>query len=111
MAAKIPQVKTDDSKFIQYQQQVAKALQPVLECPISYGTLLKEIPLVTGLNTIPHKLGRTLQGWFFVRQRAVGTPLAPALISIQDSQDANRTPQSTLLLYASADINVDIWVY
>lgn len=109
MAAKIPQVQTEDPKFNQYQQNVAKALQLVLTNPINYGQQLTGIALKQGQNEIPHKLDRKLQGWFIVRQRFVG--VATDLIGIQDLQDTNKAPQNTLILYATDPISVDIFVY
>lgn len=70
---------------------------------ISDGVLLEEVVLASGANIVPHKLGRILQGWIPVRVRASAT--------LYDTQDANNTPDQTLLLTASALVTVDLWVF
>lgn len=109
MAAKIPQVQTDDPKFNQYQQNVSNALQLLFNNQINYGSQLVGIALAQGINEIPHKLGRTLQGWFIVRERYVGA--GTALVGIQDAQDTNKNADNTLILNATDAINVDIFVF
>lgn len=110
MSAKIPQVQSDDRKFNQYQQNVAKALQLVLSNAVNYGTVLTNIQLESGTNTIPHKLNRRLQGWFFVRQRIPGA-ISASPVAVQDGQDTNTAPDQTLILYSNATYLVDILVY
>ena len=85
------------------QTQWATEINPVLQNPITAGVLLKNITLATGTNTINHKLGRNLQGWFIVRQRAAGT--------VYDTQDTNKFPALTLTLQSSANISVDLYVF
>lgn len=43
----------------------AAALNPVIAGQISQASILENIVLVTGVNIINHKLGRTMRGWFF----------------------------------------------
>lgn len=85
------------------QTQWSSQLNPLLIAPLASGHILTQIALVSGSNNIHHKLGRTLQGWFIVRQRAAA--------SIYDTQDANLTPTVTLQLHASAPVKVDIFVF
>lgn len=104
MTSKIPLVQTTDKNFHQFQTQLGKSLQPILKNPINYGVLLKSVALVTGqANAVSHTLNRTLQGWLIVRQRAQA--------QIWDSQDSNSAPDTTLLLHASANVTVDLWVF
>lgn len=81
----------------------AAQLNPILALPISRGLILSKVALVSGSNTINHLLSRKLQGWFLVRQRASAT--------IYDTQDSNLSPEITLLLTASGNVTVDIFVF
>lgn len=85
------------------QTQWATALNPVVNNPISAGVLLKNITLTVGANSVNHRLGRKLQGWIIVRQRAAG--------SVYDTQDSNKFPELTLSLQSSAAMVVDIYVF
>jgi hypothetical protein len=67
------------------------------------GQILPSVNLAVGLNKISHKLGRKLQGWFIVRQRASAT--------IYDTQDVNKTPDINLYLNSSSIATVDIFVF
>lgn len=71
--------------------------------PILDGVLLPGVELVSGSNVVPHMLGRVLRGWIPVRVRADAT--------LYDTQDDNDAPSKTLLLTASADVTVDLWVF
>lgn len=81
----------------------ATQLNPLLANPLAQGQLLKSVSLVSGSNSINHKLGRKLQGWIIVRLRASAT--------VYDTQDANQSPAVTLQLTASAPVTVDLWVF
>lgn len=103
MSVKIPQVNNKDKDFQLFQTQQGKVLQPLLSNPINFGVSLTSVTLVTGSNTIPHKLNRTLQGWFMTRQRAQAT--------VWDEQDTNPNKNSTLILNTTANVVVDLWVF
>lgn len=81
----------------------ATTLNPVIDSPLNNSILLKNISLTTGNNTVNHKLGRKLTGWFITRRRATG--------NVYDTQDANQMPQLTLQLVSSAPIVVDLVVF
>lgn len=81
----------------------AKEINPILSNPANLSSILKNITLITGSNTINHLLGRKLQGWKIVRQRSSA--------SIYDTQDSNLTPDLTLSLVSSAGVTVDIEVF
>lgn len=86
------------------QDNVGRAVDPLINIPYLDGVLLKSVALVTGsTNHVPHKLGRALTGWFAVRWRASAT--------VYDAQDANTTPSLTLDLIVSANVTVDLWVF
>ncbi len=78
-------------------------LNPILAKPTSASSILNNINLVTGTNTINHLLGRPLQGWQIVRRNGPAT--------IYDAQDSNPLPNLTLVLIASAPVTVSIEVF
>jgi len=81
----------------------AQQLNPIIQDPMSNNVILKNVVLTTGLNVINHKLGRNLQGWVLVRQRASA--------SIFDAQDSNPNTALTLYLNSNANVTVDIMVF
>jgi hypothetical protein len=81
----------------------ASALNPIIQNPANNSIILKNVVLTAGSNTINHKLGRPLQGWKPTRLRSAAT--------LYDTQDANQTPQLTLVLVASAPVTVDLEVF
>lgn len=105
----IPKVQTDSRELNQAQDNILagiKRLQIQVDAqilPFNGGIMLKNINLSTGINTISTKLGRILIGWYLIRKRATA--------DIWDSQDSNASPQTTLVLNASAPVNVDIFCF
>lgn len=82
----------------------AAIINPLLSNPAASPSILKNISLVPGANSIPHKLGQKLQGWYITRMRA-------NFAQIYDTQDTNPYPALNLNLNASANVVVDIAVY
>lgn len=103
MSAQLPRIQSKDETFNRWQVQAQKVLQAALSNPVNSSILLTNIALVTGSNSVSHKLNKPLTGWVIVRKRAVS--------DIFDTQDSNPTPSLTLLLTASANVTVDILVY
>lgn len=99
----LPTFQSNDRVFQMLQTQWASQLNPVLAKPQLQSSILKNVSLVIGDNVINHLLGRPLQGWKLVRQRAAA--------SIYDLQDSNQTPNLTLVLNSSAAAVVDIEVF
>ena len=97
--AKLPQ----NLGLQQTQNTWATILEPIVSNPIVNGLILKSVTLASGSNTINHRLGRKLQGWYIVRQRSAA--------SVYDTQDSNQTPELTLTLESSAAVTVDIGVF
>lgn len=85
------------------QDRWAAQLEPMLANPSNNSLILKKVALINGTTTINHLLGRKLQGWKIVRQRAAA--------SIYDVQDSNQTPELTLKLVSNAAVTVDIEVF
>lgn len=78
----------------------ASELNPLLQNPLSKASILKNVVLQTGVNTLNHKLGRTMQGWFLVD--------VDAAITLYRSQPLN---DLTLTLTASGPATVSIGVF
>lgn len=94
-----------DLSFQLLQDSWAAKLEPLLKNPVNNVTILKNVSLLAASNpnVVNHLLGRKLQGWFIVRQRAAA--------SVYDAQDTNQSPTLTLNLRTSADVTVDIAVF
>lgn len=102
--AQLPQFQGYDDEAVQLlQNKWAAILNPIISAPQNNSLILKNVQLSVGDNSIDHRLGRTLQGWKIVRQRAAA--------SIYDKQDTNQTPQLTLKLNSSAAVSVDLEVF
>ena len=96
-------INTSDSDLNLVQQNLIRTLNPIYNTQTLGGSLLQNIPLVIGANSINHKLGRNLVGWQITRIRAAST--------IFDEQESNKTPNLTLALNSSAAVIVDIYVF
>lgn len=78
-------------------------LNPLLANPSNNSSILNDIALVTGTNTINHLLGHKLQGWSIIRRNGTAT--------IYDTQASNPMPELTLVLVASAPITISLEVF
>jgi hypothetical protein len=97
-------IQSDDDVQNRFQDNVANALDPIVQQEILGGNLLRGISILTGVdNNVPHKLGRKLLGWMLVRNRANSV--------VWDSQDFNLSQNSTLILNCSANTTIDLWVF
>lgn len=81
----------------------ASQIDPIITRPQLNSNILKNVPLVTGSNTINHLLGRKLQGWKLTRIRSAA--------SVYDDQDSNQSPALTLILVSDANVVVDLEVF
>lgn len=99
----LPVLISEEPVLTLMQNKWASQLNPLLARPQNNSIILKEIALVTGANTINHKLGNKLQGWKIIRQRAAA--------SVYDTQDTNPMPTLTLTLVSSANVVVDLEVF
>lgn len=99
----LPLFTTSIKELSLLQTQWKSQIDPLLADPVNSNIVLKNISLVTGTNAVNHMLGRKLQGWKIVRQRAAA--------SIYDNQDNNQNPASTLILISSAPVVVDLEVF
>jgi len=53
-------------------------LDPLLANPLNGISILKDVSLVSGKNTVNHLLGRTMQGWFLTDVQGVATIYHPS---------------------------------
>lgn len=96
-------VQTPDRTINQLQQNIKQAVDPVIHNPLVNGRLISALSLKTGTNTINHGLNRKLQGWIVVGQGSAA--------SFYDLQAANPNPELTLLLVASANVTISLYVF
>ncbi len=96
----LTQFQSDDRNFQLMQNSWASSLNPVLSNPIVNGFVLPNLVLVTGANTINHRLGRMMQGWIVTDQNGAATVYRSAPLN-----------NLTLTLTASAGITVSLYVF
>lgn len=103
MLTKFSTLNTPDYLLGKIQDNVKQAIDPISTNPILDSNLLQNVVLLSGDNTINHKLGRNLIGWIPTRVRASAT--------FFDKQDSNQIPSKTLVINASASVTVDLYVF
>jgi len=82
----------------------ASILNPLLSNPATNPSILQNVVLTVGANSVPHKLGRNLQGWYITRYQG-------GYSEIYDLQNQNSYPDLNLNLHSSAAVTVDIAVF
>ena len=90
--------------FPQLLTKWASILNPVLSNPTNNVSILENVGLTAGNNSIPHLLGRNLQGWYVVRMQNT-------YAQIYDTQSSNPYPALNLNLHSSASVVVSIAVF
>lgn len=75
-------------------------LNPVIANQLVQGQFIQNYQIISGINTINHKLGRQQQGWFIVDQDASAT--------FYRTQPFNDT---ALVLHSSNACNVSVWMF
>jgi hypothetical protein len=99
----IPRVQSQDREINQLQNNIINGLAPVISLPFVGGVILSGVQLTAGQTTVQHGLNRNLIGWIVIGQNAQA--------SVWDSQDSNKTPNQTLVLNASAQVTVNLFVF
>ena len=95
--AKMPEV-------IDLQDACAVVFKDITSRDILDGRLIENVSIVSGVEMVlSHKLGRAIRGWTLTRLSAGAI--------VWDSQADNPTPKATLVLNASADVTVSLWVF
>lgn len=100
-----PNTQITDKQINAVQDNIALALQPLLNEDQLDSILLKNITLTAGIvNTVAHGLGRPLQGWYVVRNHGSNIP-------ITDLQDTATSPKLLLYLTVQQNCVVDLLVF
>lgn len=99
----LPIFHTNNKDMTLMQNNWSAQINPLLSNPSLQSNILKKVTLNAGTTVINHLLGRTLQGYRIIRQRAES--------SIWDSQDLNQSPQLTLVLNSTNVVVCDIEVF
>jgi hypothetical protein len=97
--SKLPKFQSKDQGFNLLQSAWASIIDPITNNPANKGVIVKNV-ILSSSCVVNHGLGRTLQGWEIVRLRGSAT--------VYDNQNANTTPDKTLLLIASSGVSADI---
>lgn len=98
----LPIFQSDNRIQSMMQTQWAGQINPVLANPITKGTVLNNVALVSGSNTINHLQSHPLNGYIIVGMHG-------AFAQIYDTPSP--MPDLTLVLHASAPTVVSIYVY
>ena len=86
------------------QDNVAECLQQLTGKDDLDMVRLPSVAIASGVNKIPHKLGRKLTGWIVIRWRNANPTL-------NDSQDTNASPHLTLVLNSVGTGVLDLLVF
>lgn len=100
---KIKRINVNDRIINMIQDNISDVVDHIATKDIIFGEVIQKVSLTTGSNTISHRLGRTLIGWFIIRQRSSA--------SVYDLQDSNANPELFLKLQSSANVTVDLYVF
>lgn len=100
----LPNFQNDDRDFQLLQSSWIGILNPVITNVINNASLLTNVNLSIGVNSINHKLGRKLTGWYIVRMRNIHA-------NVFDQQDSNALSDKTLILNSDAAVSVDLVVF
>lgn len=91
---------TDSRELNQVQNNVANAINPLLNNPILNGNFLNGVQLFTGGNVLSHGLGRTQQGWFLTD-----------ILGLAEVYRTGSFNSTTFELVSDADVVVNIYVF
>lgn len=96
-------IHSDNREIVQVQKNIQDALSQILVLPILNGTLLENLVLSAGDNTITHKLGRKVKGYIVVRKSAVS--------NIYDKISTDTKLDQQFTLNASVACTISLWVF
>lgn len=81
------------------QDRVEDFADQLVRQPHLDGSLLEDIAVTTGLNTIEHKLGRGIRGWWVARDEHAGVKFKVSLASDQTSVASNDVVEFDTVAY------------
>ena len=96
-------VSSDDRVIEELQDNAEPVMRHVEQAFSLNGVLRKKETIITGPTDITHGLGRAPIGFVIIRRRGNAT--------VWDLQDDNTNATKTLTLIASADVEVDVWIF
>jgi hypothetical protein len=96
-------VSSDDPVIEELQDNAEPVMRHVEKAFSLNGVLKKKETITTGSTDITHGLGRVPIGFVIIRRRGNAT--------VWDLQDDNTNATKTLTLIASADVEVDVWIF
>lgn len=103
----LPQFQADpnnvDTVLSMMQNAWAALLNPFISRPQNQSTIIPNVSLSVGANTITHGLGGPLTGWSIVRINGVA--------NVYDQQAANANASKTLVLVSDAAVTVSLEVF
>lgn len=104
MLATFEKTRAKNPEVSDLQDACAVVFRDIVSKEVLDGRLIENIAITTGTEkTINHGLGRAIRGWIVTRTSAGAT--------VWDSQSNNTTPRATLVLNASANVTISIWVF
>jgi len=101
--SKPTRINSSDRVLNMIQSNLANTIDQVVSNPLISGSFVNSVSLVSGLNTVNHKLGRRPLGFIITRKNANQ--------NVWDTQDANTQPELTYFLNSSGTVTVDIYFF
>lgn len=95
-------IRTDNSDIQKLQDSTDETFRSFQKKEILEGRLLEDVAIVSGTaKIVQHKMGRALRGWIIAGKDA----------DARVWETPSTTPRSSLILNASANVTVNIWVF
>jgi hypothetical protein len=98
----LPFIQSEDRVLNQIQTQWRSILNQIIVNRLTQGNFLTGIKLISGTNTINHKLGREISGYLI-------TNMQGSFAQVYSSPST--IPDLTLMLNASAPTIIDLYVF
>ena len=104
MSGMFKKIVTTAFELNQVQENVDRALRPILRSPLLFGVLMRgQLLASASVTRVQHGLGRVPLGWVVVGKNANAT--------IWESTSDNSFRERSLQLECSTDVTASIWVF
>lgn len=90
-----------DQDLNRIQDNVDAAINPLLKLPLLDGIFLVDVTIKVTDTAIPHRLNRPFKGWVMTAKNAAGDIY----------EGTNTKPELFLVLKASSQVIVDLWIF
>lgn len=110
----LPQVHLKDYLLQQFQEDVRRALEPVLQTPILDGNWIQGVTLngSSGSVQIPHQLGRPYNGYWITRLVSPTGTTTPFGLTVTEIYGLKVNSSIYLVLsYTGTPTSMDIWIF